>query len=221
MLTDVEDLKILDGSFTGIAPGLLALLLRFLLNTLIIWIIIRFFYYPKSQRRDYFTTFMLISISIFLMVFLLGSVKIKVGFALGLFAIFGIIRYRTEQIPIREMTYMFTIIAISVINALTENESWAALLVTNAIFIISIWILESAKNLKHTSCKIILYDKIELIIPDRKQELVADLEKRTGLKIKDLEIGHIDFIKDSAYVKIYYETSADQINTIDGMIKPH
>lgn len=197
------------------------LLLRFTFNTLIVWIIIRFFYYPKSRRKDYFTTFMMLSISIFLMVYLLGSVKIKIGFALGLFAIFGIIRYRTEQVPIREMTYMFTLIAISVINALTADESWVAMIMTNLFFIASIWILESSRQIKHISCKIILYDKVDLLPPDRKEELKKDLETRTGLKIIDLEVGHIDFIKDSAYVKIYYETPSDQINTIDGMIKPH
>ena len=221
MLADADELMILDGSLTGTAPGLLSLLIRFLLNTLVVWVIIRFFYYPKSQRRDYFFTFMLISISIFLMVFLLGSVKIKVGFALGLFAIFGIIRYRTEQVPIREMTYLFCIIAISVINALTDNESWIALLVTNAIFIGSIWILESVRNIKHISCKIILYDKVELLTPDKSEELKSDIEKRTGLKVKDIEIGHIDFLKDSAYIKVYYETASDKVNSIDGMIKPH
>ena len=221
MLADADELMLLDGGLTGAAPGLWELLIRFILNTLVVWVIIRFFYYPKSQRRDYFFTFMLISISIFLMVFLLGSVKIKVGFALGLFAIFGIIRYRTEQVPIREMTYLFCIIAISVINALTDTESWVALFATNAIFIASIWILEGVRNIKHISCKIILYDKVDLLTPDKSAELKADLEKRTGLKIKDIEIGHIDFLKDSAYIKVYYETESDKVNSIDGMIKPH
>jgi hypothetical protein len=221
MLADTDELMMLDSGLAGMAPGFWELLIRFLLNTLVIWVIIRFFYYPKSQRRDYFFTFLLISISIFLMVFLLGSVKIKVGFALGLFAIFGIIRYRTEQVPIREMTYLFCIIAISVINALTDTESWVALLATNAIFIGSIWILEGVRNIKHISCKIILYDKVDLLTPDKSAELRADLEKRTGLKIKDIEIGHIDFLKDSAYINVYYETESDKVNSIDGMIKPH
>ena len=101
------------------AAGFMELILRFVLNMVVVVAIIRFFYYPKSRRRDYFFTFTLISISIFLMIFLLGSVKLKIGFALGLFAIFGIIRYRTESMPVREMTYLFVIIAISVINALS------------------------------------------------------------------------------------------------------
>ena len=104
------------------AAGFMELILRFVLNMVVVVAIIRFFYYPKSRRRDYFFTFTLISISIFLMIFLLGSVKLKIGFALGLFAIFGIIRYRTESMPVREMTYLFVIIAISVINALLSIE---------------------------------------------------------------------------------------------------
>ena len=109
------------------AAGFMELILRFVLNMVVVVAIIRFFYYPKSRRRDYFFTFTLISISIFLMIFLLGSVKLKIGFALGLFAIFGIIRYRTESMPVREMTYLFVIIAISVINALSVQLSYAEL----------------------------------------------------------------------------------------------
>ena len=107
------------------AAGFMELILRFVFNMVVVFAIIRFFYYPKSRRRDYFFTFTLISISIFLMIFLLGSVKLKIGFALGLFAIFGIIRYRTESMPVREMTYLFVIIAISVINALSVQLSYA------------------------------------------------------------------------------------------------
>ena len=113
------------------AAGFMELILRFVLNMVVVVAIIRFFYYPKSRRRDYFFTFTLISISIFLMIFLLGSVKLKIGFALGLFAIFGIIRYRTESMPVREMTYLFVIIAISVINALSVQLSYAELTATN------------------------------------------------------------------------------------------
>lgn len=118
------------------AAGFMELILRFVLNMVVVVAIIRFFYYPKSRRRDYFFTFTLISISIFLMIFLLGSVKLKIGFALGLFAIFGIIRYRTESMPVREMTYLFVIIAISVINALSVQLSYAELTATNLLFIL-------------------------------------------------------------------------------------
>ena len=111
------------------------LLIRFFLNTAVIALIVRVFYYPKSKRRDYFFTFMLIAISVFLLIFLMGGVKLKIGFALGLFAIFGIIRYRTESVPIREMTYLFLIIAVSAINGLVTSISYVELLATNLLFI--------------------------------------------------------------------------------------
>jgi len=192
---------------------------HFLINFVVVWIINRLLYYPKSRRRDYFFTFTLIGVSIFLMIFLLGSVKIKVGFALGLFAIFGIIRYRTESVPIREMTYLFAIIAISVINALASEITYLELIFTNSIFIVTIWLLESKRWLKHVSCKIIQYDKIALITPDKREEMFADLKKRTGLDITNVEIGNIDFLKDSAFIKVYYEPFSDEINTAETITK--
>ena len=112
------------------------LLFRFVFNFIVVGIIIHFFYSPKSKRWDYYFTFTLISISVFFLIFLLGSVKLKIGFALGIFAIFGIIRYRTESVPIREMTYLFTITALSVINALSIQVGLTEMLVTNAIFLL-------------------------------------------------------------------------------------
>lgn len=212
---------LLTESATGImqTSDLLQLVLRFLLNILVTLIIIRFFYYPKSKRRDYFFTFTLISLSVFFLIFLLGSVKLKIGFALGLFAIFGIIRYRTESVPIREMTYLFVIIAISVINALGGEVGTLELLATNLIFILSCWVSESNRWLKHVSTKLIIYDKIELVTPDKEQELLADLKKRTGLNIEKVEVGHIDFLKDSAMIKIHYDPRSNEINTIDTLTR--
>lgn len=122
----MEDIETLDLLGTPLMEGynLITMLLRFSFNMLVVWLMIHCLYYPKSGRRDYYFTFMLISISIFFLIFLLGGVKLKIGFALGLFAIFGIIRYRTESMPVREMTYLFCIIAISVINALAITISY-------------------------------------------------------------------------------------------------
>ncbi|WP_277465432.1 DUF4956 domain-containing protein [Parabacteroides sp. PF5-6] len=195
------------------------LLFRFIFNFIVVGIIIHCFYYPKSKRRDYYFTFSLINVSVFLLILLMGSVKLKIGFALGIFAIFGIIRYRTEQVPIREMTYLFVIIAISVINALAVQISYAEMLVTNALFIGCIWLLESERWLKHTSCKLILYDKIQLITPDRQAELLDDLKKRTGLPINKVEVGHIDFLRDAAFIKVYYESDNQEINTVDHLTR--
>ena len=191
------------------------LLSRFVFNMLICWIIIQLFYYPKSRRKDYYFTFMLFSVAVFLLVFIMDSVSIQLGFALGLFAIFGIIRYRTETVPIREMTYLFVIIAISLINGLAVGVSYVELIIANLLFILVAWVLESNKLLKHTSCKIILYEKIKLIKPDKHDELLADLKERTGLDIIKFEIGHIDFLRDVAYIQVYYNSGSNEINTID------
>ncbi len=199
--------------------GFTELLVRFFFNLLMVTAVIRFFYYPKSRRRDYYFTFTLISISIFLMIFLLGNVKLKVGFALGLFAIFGIIRYRTESMPVREMTYLFIIIAISVINALAVEISFAELLGTNLLFLLSVWFCEGNRWLKHIACKLVLYDRIELIVPQRREELIADLKVRTGLNINKIEVGHIDFIRDSAMLKVYYEPLDKETNTVDTLTR--
>jgi hypothetical protein len=217
-LNDLNDLATADAPVLG-DWSFGYFMLHFLINLVVVGVIIWALYYPKSRRRDYFFTFTLIGVSIFLMIFLLGSVKIKVGFALGLFAIFGIIRYRTESVPIREMTYLFAIIAISVINALAAEITYLELIFTNAIFIVTIWLLESNRWLKHVSCKIIQYDKIQLIIPDKREELIADLKKRTGLDIKKVEVGNIDFLKDSTFLKVYYEPTSEEINTAETITK--
>ena len=195
------------------------LLFRFVFNFIVVGIIIHFFYYPKSKRREYYFTFTLISISVFFLIFLLGSVKLKIGFALGIFAIFGIIRYRTESVPIREMTYLFTITALSVINALSIQVGLTEMLVTNAIFLLVTCLLESERWLKHTSSKLILYDRIQLITPDKREELIADLSARTGLHIQKIEIGHIDFLRDAAFIKVYYESDSRETNTVDHLTK--
>ncbi|MCX4330893.1 MAG: DUF4956 domain-containing protein [Muribaculaceae bacterium] len=196
---------------------MLELLIRFMFNALVVTCIIHLLYYPKSRRKDYYFTFSLISVSIFFLIFLLGGVKLKVGFALGLFAIFGIIRYRTESMPVREMTYLFVIIAISVINALASHLVQA--LVANVLFIGWIWICESTKWLKHIACKLVLYDRPELTAPARYAELVEDLKKRTGLDIQRVEIGHIDFLRDTAMLKVYYIPVDNLENTVDHLVK--
>ena len=197
------------------AHDLWELLFRFLFNFVVIGIIIHFFYYRKSRRVDYYFTFIIISVSIFFLIYLLGSVKLKIGFALGIFAIFGIIRYRTEQVPIREMTYLFTITAISVINALSIQMSYTQMVATNLVIILVIWGLETSRWLKHTNSKMVLYDRIQLILPEREKELIDDLKKRTGLDIIRVEVGHIDFSRDVAFIKVYYESDKVEINATD------
>lgn len=201
------------------APSLIQLLLRFGFNLLICWIIIQFFYYKKGGRRDFYFTFLLFSVTIFLLIFLLDNVKLQLGFALGLFAIFGMIRYRTETVPIREMTYLFEIIGISVINGLAMTVSYLELIVTNLLFVLITMILENSKVLKRVSSKVVLYEKIKMIVPEKQDELIADLKLRTGLDIQKIEIGNVDFLRDVAYIKVYYTPGANhtvnQINSAD------
>jgi hypothetical protein len=135
-------------------------------------------------------------------------VKLQLGFALGLFAIFGIIRYRTNQIPIKEMTYLFVVIGIAVINALANKKiSYIELIFTNLMILAVIYIVERMLLLKHESSKVIVYEKIELVKPQRYLDLMADLEERTGLKLRRAEVGKIDFLQDTANVKIFYYSS--------------
>ena len=200
-------------------PDFWFLIIRCLFNTAIVWFIIHFLYHKKSHRRDYYFTFMLISLSIFFLIYLLGSVKIKIGFALGLFAIFGIIRYRTESMPVREMTYLFVIIAISVINALAGPVSYLELIATNIIFMLVIWLCEGNKWIKHTSCKLVQYDKINLIVPEKYDEMVADLTTRLGLNIVKVDVGAVDFLRDMAVLKVYYKPLNEDVNDVDNIIK--
>lgn len=195
------------------------MVLRLIINVITIGIIVHAFYYPKAKRRDYYFTFSIIGVSIFLLIYLMGGVKLKIGFALGLFAIFGIIKYRTEQVPIREMTYMFVIIAVAAINGLATSVSYFELLGTNLIFIAALAICENTKWMKHVPSKLIKYDNVKLIAHGKEDELKADLEKRLGLKIIRIEVGNVDFLKDSAIIKIYYEPIMDEFGTIDTVMK--
>ncbi len=195
------------------------LLIAFFINLIAIAIIVRGLYYPKCKRGEFFFTYILIAISTFMLIYVLGDVKLKAGIALGLFAIFSIIRYRTEQVAIREMTYLFIIIALSAINGLTVSElSLGEVIIINLLFIFSIWICESKILISHYSYKVIKYDNVNLITPDKREELIADLEKRTGLKIEKVEVGSIDFLKDAAIVKMYYKSNTSN-NSVDTTLK--
>lgn len=187
-------------------PEFLELVMRFLLNITVIMILVRWLYYSKAKRKDYLFTYILISSIVFLLCFLLESVRLQIGFALGLFAIFGIIRYRTNALPIKEMTYLFLIIGVSVINALTNTEtSVVDLLFTNFVIIFITYGLEKVWLLKHESSKNIVYEKINLIKEENYDELIKDLQERTGIrKINRVEVGKINFLKDICDLTIYF-----------------
>ena len=188
--------------------SLLELLGRFTLNLIVILILVRWVYFSTVRRKDFLFTYILISSIVFLLCFLLENVMLQIGFALGLFAIFGIIRYRTHAIPIKEMTYLFLIIGISVINALANTASIIEIVFTNLILILITWGLEKKWLLRHESSKRIIYEKINLIRPEHHQELIDDLQERTGIgKISRIEIGEVDFLRDICRITIFFETS--------------
>lgn len=209
ILLQTETKDLLGVSFINI-QDFFSLIIRFSFNLLVITIIVRGLYYSASRRKDYFFAFVLISAVIFLICFLLDIVSLQIGFALGLFAIFGIIRYRTNPIPIKEMTYLFVVIGISVINGLaTSKISYVELVFTNIALILVVYILEKAWVVRKEVSKVISYEKIDLIKPGKRQELINDLRIRTGLDITRIEIGRIDFIRDTARIRIYYLEEPD------------
>ena len=212
-----------DINFLGVplfdSTSFWTLLFRFVFNFLVCWIIIRCFYYKKSQRRDYYFTFMMFAVVIFLIITLMDNMKMNVAYALGLFAIFGMIRYRTETLRIREMTYLFVVMGVSIINGQALTTSYLELFITNALVILAIWIFEGGKYSKQMAEKVILYDKIDLVKADREQELKADIEERTGLKVEKMEVGHIDYLRDTAFVKIWYRPKPGEASTIGTFTK--
>ncbi|MGN0190756.1 MAG: DUF4956 domain-containing protein [Candidatus Cryptobacteroides sp.] len=222
--------SIADPTMTN-AQNLTELTIRFLLNLLSCWIIVRLLYYPGSRRRDYLFTFTAFSSAMLLLLYIMGRVDVGVGLTLGLFAIFGIIRYRTETVPIREMTYLFVIIALAAVNGLAPLYSidgtgggyflnfgdLALAAAANIITILLILALEKIRPSRSDSSKIILYDRLDLIAPEKKGELLADIEKRCGVKAVDVEIGNIDLLKDAAYIKVLYKD--DGAHTIGHIIR--
>ncbi len=184
----------------------LELIIRFSFNVLVVFILVRKIYFPVSRRKEYYFNYMLISVILFLMTYMLINVKdLSVGVALGLFALFGILRFRTAQIPIKEMTYLFLVIGLSVINALvTKKISYAEMLFINSIVLLAAWLGERFWISNRMSRKTITYEKIEMIKPENRQKLIEDLRERTGLDITRVEIGKIDFLRDVAQIRIFY-----------------
>ena len=181
------------------------LLLRLSINLVFMTIIIRYLYYPITKRKDYLFTYYLIGLTTFFLCFGLKKLDIDTGMGLGLFAIFGIIRYRTDAIEIKEMTYLFLIIGVSVVNSLASNKiSVAEMAVINFSVVGVTYGLEYMWLVKHLTRKTIVYERIDLIVPDKYEEMKADIEKRTGLTLNRFEIGKINFLDDTAQVRLFY-----------------
>jgi hypothetical protein len=191
---------------------------------LVVFALVRYLYYPVAKRKDYFFTYILVSTIVFLITFSLINVEtLTIGIALGLFALFGILRFRTRQIPIKEMTYLFLVIGISVINAMiTKKTSYVELLFINTMILFVAWMGEKYWMLTKESIKTIVYEKIELVKPENRDKLIEDLETRTGLKINRIEVGRVDFLRDTARLRVFYSPKINkghfEDDEIDGQI---
>ena len=187
------------------SKDLVKLLFKFSIDLLFLFIIVRVIYYRIKEEKDYVFTFFMFNILTFFICFLLRKVPMEMGFALGLFAVFGILRYRTEAIPIRQMTYLFIVIGLSMINSLANKSiSWFEILLANGIITIITYLIDRVWFSTIELTKTILYEKIELIKPENEQELIEDLKQRTGLQIVAVKVDKVDFLRDTAQIKIYY-----------------
>ena len=209
--------------------GFADILLRFAICILVNWGIVHFLYFKKSQRRDFYFTFVIISVAIFFLVYLMRGMdrgKATMGVGLGLFGIFSIMRYRTDSMPVREMTYLFVVVCLSVVHAMADmvgvdangkivGTPIAELVVIDIIVILAIIIFE--KMLKMETTKLVQYDRIELIKPEKRDELIADLKQRLGIKVLDVKVGAVDFLRDMAMLRVSYE--GESAGEVDQKIK--
>lgn len=176
---------------------------RIAIDLISVFILIRFIYYPIYKNREFFFTFFIFNLIIFLITFLLNKVEMSMGAAFGLFAVFSMLRYRTEGISMKDMTYLFLVIAMGLITAVSKGN-WDELSLLNLIIILFTYLLESNVFLKKEASKVIQYENIEMIKPEFHAQLIADLESRTGIKINRIAISKVDFLRDTAIIRIYY-----------------
>lgn len=209
--------------FFSLSNDFLMMFVRLLINMVVTWFIIDRLYYRKSRRRDFYFTFMLISIAIFFIVFFMIFVledmkgKTSMGVGIGLFGIFSIMRYRTDTMPVREMTYLFVIIALSLVNSVSVNIPLFEILLTNLVMILAVWLCEH--HLKTRPTKLVQYDRIELITPECREELIADLEARLGVKVEKVEVGSVDFLRDMAMLRVSYLGEGSTTNELPKLSK--
>ncbi len=194
--------------------------LHFAANLISCWIIVRMIYQSKAKRRDFVFTFTMVSASVFLLCRMLSGVELDLAFALGLFAIFGIIRYRTNPVPIREMTYLFLVIAMAVMNALAPlSMELLDVGIGNVLLWALAFVLERLLFVEHLVTKRVVYDRVELLQEGRREELIEDLGKRIGEKVERMEIGNVDLLRETAVIKVSYrgEDHSEHIDPTDGI----
>jgi hypothetical protein len=189
-------------------PSELLLIINIFINFITAFLIVRFIYYNQKQSKKFVFTFLALNSTLFLIFNFLGNIELSFGVGFGLFAIFSVLRFRTDTIPSREMSYLFVLLALPMVNfALLDSGQYLALLISFAFVFTLLLILEKGWGFKYHETKSVLYEKIELIKPENRDLLIRDLEDRTGLVISDVEISKINFLQDTAELKISYEGS--------------
>ena len=206
-------------------------MIRFMICLFVNWFIVHFLYFKKAKRSDFYFTFVIISVAIFFLVYLMMGMdrgKATMGVGLGLFGIFSIMRYRTDSMPVREMTYLFVVVCLSVVHAMADNlgvDDQGKIIGTPLTELISIDVVIFAViyvfelRLKVEASKLIQYDRVELIEPEKRQELIEDIKQRTGLKVTKIDVGAIDFLHDMVILRVHYEADGTADKEIDNKIK--
>jgi len=183
---------------------------RLFLDFITVLILLRFVYYPKYKHNDLFFTFFIFNLIIFLICFLLNRIEMSLGAAFGLFAVFSMLRYRTEDLSIKDMTYLFLVIAIGLISAVTKLKSTPDMYeflfigLTNVLLLVVTYVFEKNVFFKREGVMVVNYDKLDLILPGKEQELIQDLKNRTGINIQRVKTGKIDFTKAQVQLKLYF-----------------
>lgn len=207
----------LDAANFIASSSLLDFGIRFLVNFISIFIVVRLIYYPAHKNKDFLFTFFLFNVINFMICILLSTAKLKMGFAFGLFAIFSILRYRTVTVPVREMGYFFISVTIGIINALALGDNYfVQLIIANSVIIAFAYFLDYRVTLKHENYKEIIYERIDLIQPEKREEMLEDLRKRTGLNIHRVEFIRIDFLKDIARIYAFYLADQNESKGVMG-----
>lgn len=187
------------------APHFWDLLIRFFFNFTVTIVIARYIYYRKTKRKDYLFTFLLVNTMVFLLAYLLSDVELKLGFAFGLFALFGILRYRTNPVRIKEMTYLFVLIGIAVINSVSDKYvPYSQVVLANLLVTGILWLLEFTFRLAHESSRKITCEQSELITGNDEQALIRELKAQTGLEIHRIDIVSVNYVRKRAEIIIYY-----------------
>jgi hypothetical protein len=208
-LLQVSEEPILEG-MAAMQKVSVKLLIRLGIDLAAVLLLIRFVYFPRYKKRELNFTFLIFNLVIFLISFLLSKIDLSMGTAFGLFAVFSMLRYRTEEVSIKDMTYLFLFIAMGLISAVTkikdasDGYEYAFIALLHAGIILIAFLLESRLLFRKEAVKLVQYEKIELIHTSRQGELIEDLKLRTGLNVSRITIVRVDFLSDSAQIKMYY-----------------